>query len=112
MRYRRRKGTLGGPADGTKRLSWRSPVSSTHASPFRSRLPLYISLVTHGLVAALFVSVGMRIKPTLVAHADEYQIAMLEVAGGSTLAKSPLLMAPNGDRKAKKEQPESRASVH
>jgi TonB family protein len=87
-------------------------VSSTHASPFRGRLPLYISLVTHGLVAALFVSVGMHIKPKLVAHTDEYQIAMLEVAGGSAIAKSPLIMAPNGDRKAEKDHPESRASVH
>ena len=87
-------------------------MSPIHGSPFRGRLPLYISLVTHGLIAALFVSVGMRIKPKLVSHTDEYQIAMLEVAGGSALAKSPLIMAPNGDRKAEKEQPESRSSLH
>ncbi len=81
-------------------------------SVFRGRLPLSVSLVTHGLVGALLVSVGVRIKPKLTVRADEYQIAMLEVAGGSALAKSPLIMAPNGDRKAKKEEPESRSSVH
>ena len=83
-----------------------------HISGFRGRLPLSISLVTHGLVAALFISVGVRVKPKLSARTDEYQIAMLEIAGGSALAKSPLIMAPNGDRKAEKEQPESRSNVH
>lgn len=87
-------------------------MSFKPGSPFRGRSPFYISLVTHGLLAALFVSVGMRINPRLAAHSDEYQIAMLEVAGGSALAKVPLIMAPNGDRKAQKDQPETRSSVH
>src|SRR5579862_9437420 len=83
-------------------------LSSTHSSRSSSRLPLYLSLVTHGLVAALFVPVAMHMKARLRPAAGEVQIAMLEVAGGSALARSPLLMAPNGDRKAEKASPESR----
>lgn len=84
-------------------------MSSTHGS--RSRSPLYLSLAAHGLVAALFVSVSVRVKPRIAPVAEEYQIAMLEVAGGSALAKSPLFMVPNGDRKAEKEQPETPPGV-
>jgi TonB family protein len=49
-----------------------------------------------------------------VAPADhEYQIAMLEVAGGSAMAKLPFLMAPNGEKKGDGQGPESRRpSVH
>ena len=83
-------------------------MSSTHSSGFRGRLSLYLSLAAHGLVAALFVQVGMHMKPKVVPAAGEVQIAMLEVAGGSSMARSPLLMAPNGDRNAKKKLPDSR----
>ena len=87
-------------------------MSSTPTTRFRGRLPLYVSLAAHGLVAALFVPVGMRITPKLAPAAGEYQIAMLEVAGGSTTAKVPLLMAPNGARKGETKPVESRPSVH
>ena len=93
------------------RFSLRFSVSSTHESRFRGRLPLYVSLAAHGLVAALFVSVGVRVQQQLAPAANEYQIAMVEVAGGSTIAKSPLFMAPNGDRKADKKEPETRANA-
>lgn len=83
-------------------------MSSPDSSRFRGRLPLYVSLALHGLVGALFVPVGLHMKPKLAPAADEVQIAMLEVAGGSSLAKSPLLMAPRGDRKSQKVLPESR----
>ena len=87
-------------------------MPSTPVSRFRSRLPLSVSLAIHGLVAALLVPVGMRLKAKLVPAADEYQIAMVEVAGGSAIPKVPLLMAPNGDRKAEKEAPETRPKTN
>lgn len=83
-------------------------MSSTHPSRFRGRLALGVSLATHGLVAALLVPVGMHLRPKIVPASDEYQIAMLETAGGSAIPKWPLIMAPNGDRKADRIQPESR----
>ena len=77
-------------------------MSSSTSSRFRDRLPLYMSLAMHGLVAALVVPVGMHMKAKIAPPADEVNIAMLEVAGGSSLARSPLLMAPMGDRKSEK----------
>jgi TonB family protein len=85
-------------------------MPATPASRFRGRLPLYISLAMHGLVAVLLVPAGMRLRPKLVPAAEEYQIAMIEVAGGSAVPKLPFLMAPNGDRKADKAEPESHPS--
>ena len=86
-------------------------MPSIRPSRSRSRLPIYVSLATHGLLAALFIDVGMHIRPKLVpSAADQYQIAMLEVAGGSTLAKSPLILAPHGDTKAEKKGPDPRFS--
>jgi TonB family protein len=65
------------------------------------------------MVAALFVTVSLTIsKPKVAPAADSYQIAMLEVAGGSAIPKSPLFMAPRGDRKAEKNLPESRARAN
>ena len=87
-------------------------MSSMRGSRFGGRLPLYVSLVAHGLIAALFISEGMRITPKLVPSADEYQIAMLEEAGGSAAAKLPRLMAPDGARTGDTKPIESRASVH
>ena len=85
-------------------------MSSMHPSRFRGRQPLYLSLATHGLAAALLVPAGMHLKPRVVPAAEEYQIAMVEVAGGSAIPKLPLLMAPNGEKKAEKEEPQSRPS--
>ncbi len=79
---------------------------------FGGRLPVYVSLAAHGLVAVLFVSVGMQMRPKLVPAAEEYQIAMLETAGGSAMAKVPLLMAPNGKKNGVAEAVEARTSVH
>ncbi len=76
------------------------------------RLPVYVSLAAHGLVAVLFVSVGMQIRPKLVPAAEEYQIAMLETAGGSAMTRVPLLMAPNGKKNGEAEAAEARTSVH
>ena len=87
-------------------------MSSTRGSRFRGPLALYVSLVTHALAAALLMLVGTHMKATLAPAADEYQIAMVEVAGGSSIARSPLLMAPNGDKKAEKREAESRASAN
>ena len=83
---------------------------STHDSRVRGRLPLYVSLAAHGLLAALLVPVGMHLRPKLVPSAGEYQIAMLEVAGGSAMTKLPFLMAPRGEKRGDKNQPESRPS--
>lgn len=83
-------------------------MSSEHTSRFRQRLPLYVSLAAHGMAAALFVTVGLHMQPKIAPSSDEFQIAMLEIAGGSSMARSPLMMAPNGDRKAVKEFPELR----
>jgi TonB family protein len=94
-----------------KYFSLEVPVPSTRALRFRGRLPLCVSLAAHGLVAALLVPVGMHLKTKLKPSADEYQIAMVEVAGGSALPKLPLLIAPNGDRNAEKQGPESRPSA-
>lgn len=87
-------------------------MSSTHDSRSRGRLPLYVSLAAHGLLAALLVPVGMHMRPKVAPAAGAYQIAMLEVAGGSAMAKLPFLMAPRGEKKGDKQESESRLSAH
>ena len=86
-------------------------MSSKNGSRFRSPWPVYVSVCAHALLTILFVTAGIRIHPKLVPAAGEYQIAMLQTAGGSAMAKS-LFMAPTGDRKSDKEQPEHRPSLH
>ena len=87
-------------------------MSSPNRSRFGRPLPLSASLIAHGLVAALFVTVGVHLKPKLTQPAaKEYQIAMVEVAGGSALARVPLIMAPNADRNAEKPRIESPANT-
>jgi len=54
----------------------------------------------------VLVPVSMRMKPHIAPAAEEYQIAMIEVAGGSRAAKLPIL-APDGIQKDK-QQPDSR----
>lgn len=87
-------------------------MSSSHPSRPRSRTPFYLSLTTHALVAALFIPLGMRMKPKIAPPSDEYQVAMLEVAGGSTMAKTPLMVAPVTDKKADQHPTETRDSEH
>ena len=87
-------------------------MSTKQNSRVRGRLPLYLSLAAHGLVAALLVPAGMRMRAKIAPPAETYQIAMLEVAGGSAMAKLPFLMAPKGEKKGDKEQTEPRLSVH
>lgn len=87
-------------------------MSSRPGIRFDGRLALCASLGAHALLAALFVTAGIRIHPKLAPPAGEYQIAMLQVAGGSAMTRSPLFMAPNGHSKGEKEQPEHRPSVH
>ena len=84
-------------------------MSSPHSSQSRDRIPLYLSLATHCLVALVLVPLGLRITPRMT-PAEQYQIAMVEVAGGSAMAKSPLLVAPSTDKKADEHPPEPRES--
>jgi len=79
---------------------------------FGGRLPVYVSVAAHALVGVLFVSVGLRMQPKLAPAGGEYQIAMLETAGGSAMAKLPLLMAPNGKKNGDAEAAESRPNIH
>ena len=81
-------------------------MPSSRLSPVRRRLPLYLSACAHGFALLVFVPVSMRMKQQPAPAADEYQIAMIEVAGGSRAAKLPML-APDGIQKDK-QQPESR----
>lgn len=85
-------------------------MPSTHSSQSRGRVPLYLSLATHGLLAALLVPLGMRITPKTTPAAEQYQIAMVQVAGGSAMTKSPLMVAPNTDKKVEEHPSESRES--
>lgn len=86
---------------------------STQESRVRGRLPLYVSLVTHGLIAVLLVPAGVRLARKQMPAGNRYQIAMVEVAGGSTMAKVPFLTAPNGEKKGDVQEPAvRRPSVH
>jgi TonB family protein len=91
--------------------SWRYPVSITRNSRFRGPLPIYASLSAHALLAALLVAAGIRLQPRLVRSGGEYQIAMVQVAGGSAFQKSSLFVAPNGARTGGKEQPDHKPNV-
>ncbi len=82
------------------------------SSRSRSGFPFYLSLTTHALVAALLLPLGMRMKPKVATPSEEYQVAMLEVAGGSATAKSALMVAPVPDKKPDERPPETRDSEH
>jgi TonB family protein len=77
------------------------------ASMRRSNSPLYLSLAAHGLFALLLVPAGMRIHPRPSPAPESYQIAMLEVAGGSAIPRSPLLFSPHRGGKAETERRET-----
>lgn len=81
-----------------------------HPSSSRNRFPFYVSLAAHGLAAALLVPVSLHMKPQKARSLEEYQIAMVEVAGGSSLAKLHLPIAPSTDKKADEHPPETRES--
>lgn len=85
-------------------------MSSSHPSPPRDRIPLYVSLAAHGLAVALLVPVSFHMKPKTARSSEEYQIAMTELAGGSLMAKLPLPIEPSTDRKADEHPPETRES--
>jgi TonB family protein len=87
-------------------------MSSAQHPRGSGRLPLYVSLGMHLLVAAMFVTAGIRLHPKVTSTPGEYQIAMVQVAGGSALARAPLFMAPHGERKADTPQPDRRLSAH
>jgi len=76
-----------------------------------TRLPLYASLGAHAVIAALFVTASIHLHPKLAVAPGEYQIAMVQVAGGSAMARAPLFMAPHGERKADTLQPDRRLSA-
>ncbi len=81
-------------------------MSAPRPSRRRSRIPFYLSAAAHGSLLLLLVPVGMRLRPKAAPTAPEYQIAMVQVKGGSLAARLPKL-APNGEQK-EKDQPESR----
>ena len=87
-------------------------MSNTRGSRFRDALPMYASLGAHATLAVLVVTGTIRLQPKLVRTGGEYQIAMVQVAGGSVIPKSSLFVAPNGARTEGKEQPDHKPSVH
>jgi TonB family protein len=89
------------------------PVSSERVSRLRGRLPLYVSLGMHGLLAVLLVPAGARLARKPMPAGNRYQISMVEVAGGSAMAKVPFLTAPKGETRGDARAPVvQRPSVH
>ena len=87
-------------------------MPDTRRSRLRDALPMYASLGAHATLAVLIVTGTIQLKPKLVRTGGEYQIAMVQVAGGSVIPKSSLFVAPNGARTAESEQPDHKPSVH
>ncbi len=78
-----------------------------YLSLLNPRIPLCLSLLSHGFLLLIFVPVGLRMKPKTAPAADEHLIAMVEMGGGSLSPRLPIL-APNGDPKAGKDLLEPR----